>query len=306
MNVNKNFQTILEKIIMEEFGMNVNSDNLIKWLFKTNAVRVCPKNQPFWYTSGTIGPFYINTHFLYGSEEKANELLKLIDREKENTSICSAKVLEETLNNYNSDEIYRSLINQMIEFIKQNINIDEVDYISGGERRDWFFSLIIAKLLDKPHITINKDLTSVVFQEGKVEEVNNLDGKNVLHIADLITEASSFERAWIPAISNKGGNIKWSVVVVDRKQGGEKVLNGFNIKSYAMVGVDVDLFEKALDMGMISEEQFEMIKEYIKNPKESMANFLKKNPEFIEQALNSDDRTKERVKLMLDKNIYEL
>lgn len=291
---------------MEEFGMNVNSDNLIKWLFKTNAVRVCPKNQPFWYTSGTIGPFYINTHFLYGSEEKANELLKLIDREKENTSICSAKVLEETLNNYNSDEIYRSLINQMIEFIKQNINIDEVDYISGGERRDWFFSLIIAKLLDKPHITINKDLTSVVFQEGKVEEVNNLDGKNVLHIADLITEASSFERAWIPAISNKGGNIKWSVVVVDRKQGGEKVLNGFNIKSYAMVGVDVDLFEKALDMGMISEEQFEMIKEYIKNPKESMANFLKKNPEFIEQALNSDDRTKERVKLMLDKNIYEL
>lgn len=284
--------------------MNVNTDNLIKWLFKTDAVRVCPQNQPFWYTSGTIGPFYINTHFLYGSEEKSNKLLKVIDMEKENIFSCSAKVLEETLKNYESDEIYKSLIDQMIEFIKQNIDIEEIDYISGGERRDWFFSLIIAKLLDKPHITIYKDLTAVIYYNGKAEEVGNLDGKNVLHIADLITEASSYERAWIPAISNKGGNIKWSVVVVDRKQGGEKVLNNFNIKSYAMIGVDIELFEKALNMGMINEKQFEMIKEYIKNPKESMANFLKQHPEFIEQALNSDDKTKERAKLMLEKNIY--
>jgi len=289
---------------MEEYKMNVNTDNLIKWLFETDAVRVCPQNQPFWYTSGTIGPFYINTHFLYGSEEKANKLLKVIDMEKENIFSCSSKVLEETLKNYESDEIYKSLIDQMIEFIKQNINIEEVDYISGGERRDWFFSLIVAKFLDKPHITIYKDLTSVIYYNGKAEEVGNLDGKNVLHIADLITEASSYERAWIPAISNKGGNIKWSVVVVDRKQGGEKVLNNFNIKSYAMIGVDIELFEKALNMGMINEKQFEMIKEYIKNPKESMANFLKQHPEFIEQALNSDDKTKERAKLMLEKNIY--
>lgn len=284
--------------------MNVNSDNLIKWLFETDAVRVCPQNKPFWYTSGTIGPFYINTHFLYGSEEKANQLLKIINAEKENISGCSEKVLEETLNNYKNDKIYKSLIDQMIEFIKQNIDIEEVDFISGGERRDWFFSLIIAKILDKPHITIFKDLTCVVYQNGKAEEISDLGGKNVLHIADLITEASSYERAWIPAVSNKGGNIKWSVVVVDRKQGGEKVLNNFNIKSFAMVGVDADLFAKALDMGMINEKQFEMIKEYINNPKESMANFLKQKPEFLEQALNSDEKTKERAKLMLEKNIY--
>jgi len=147
-------------------------------------------------------------------------------------------------------------------------------------------------------------LNSVIFYNGKAEEVVDLGSKNVLHVADLITEASSYERAWIPAISNKGGNIRWSVVVVDRKQGGEQVLNNFNIKSFAMIGVDIQLFEKALDMGMINENQFEMIKEYIKNPKESMANFLKQNPQFLEQALNSDDKTKERARLMLEKNIY--
>jgi hypothetical protein len=64
------------------------NEKLVNWLFETNAVRVCPQDRPFWYTSGTIGPYYINTHFLYGSEEKANSLLKLIDSEKANVFTC--------------------------------------------------------------------------------------------------------------------------------------------------------------------------------------------------------------------------
>ena len=39
---------------------------IVSWLFETDAVRVCPEGQPFWYTSGKLGPFYINTQFLYG------------------------------------------------------------------------------------------------------------------------------------------------------------------------------------------------------------------------------------------------
>ena len=33
---------------------------IVSWLFETDAVRVCPEGQPFWYTSGKLGPFYIN------------------------------------------------------------------------------------------------------------------------------------------------------------------------------------------------------------------------------------------------------
>lgn len=44
---------------------------IISWLFETDAVRVCPEGHPFWYTSGKLGPFYINTQFLYGSEAAA-------------------------------------------------------------------------------------------------------------------------------------------------------------------------------------------------------------------------------------------
>ena len=38
-------------------------------LFETNAFRVCEENKPFWYTSGKIGPYFINADYLYGSEE---------------------------------------------------------------------------------------------------------------------------------------------------------------------------------------------------------------------------------------------
>ncbi|NTV90616.1 MAG: orotate phosphoribosyltransferase, partial [Clostridiales bacterium] len=118
-------------------------DKLLNWLFQTDAVRVCPENRPFWYTSGTIGPYYINTHFLYGSEAKAEELLKAIDVYKENKLDCPSKVLWKVRQNYEEDEVFRGLIDSMVSFIKRNMDVSEIDYISGGERRDWFFSSIV-------------------------------------------------------------------------------------------------------------------------------------------------------------------
>ena len=35
--------------------------HLVTYLFETRAIRVCPKDKLFWYTSGKIGPYYINT-----------------------------------------------------------------------------------------------------------------------------------------------------------------------------------------------------------------------------------------------------
>jgi orotate phosphoribosyltransferase len=284
----------------------MNNEKLLKWLFETNAIRVCPQDKPFWYTSGTIGPYYINTHFLYGSEEKANKLLAFIDREKENVLKCPERILEETMKNYQSDAIYQGLIDEMCAFIKNNIDVNEIEYISGGERRDWFFSLIIAKFLNKPHITIYKDLAAVVSIDGKTEELRKLNGESVLHIADLITEASSYERAWIPAIKNNGGRIKWSVVVVDRKQGGGELLKSYDVESFSMVDIDIGLFRRVLDMGLINKEQFDMIERYILDPKESMAEFLRKNPDFIKEALAADDKTRERAKLCIEKDFYGL
>jgi len=282
------------------------NEKIISWLFETKAIRVCPQDKPFWYTSGTIGPYYINTHFLYGSEEKANKLLKLIDECKEDKLSCSAKILTATLQNYNEDSIYKGLIDSMCGYIKDNIKLAKIGCISGGERRDWFFSLIIAKMLDLPHVTIFKDLDSVLFYNGIASEAKGLDGKGVLHIADLITEASSYERAWIPAINNLKGVMRQSLVVVDRKQGGAELLNANGVKSHSMVEIGKGLFDTALNLGLIGKEQYEMIMGYIDNPHESMKAFLKNNPDFLEQALNSGDKSAERARLCVEKNIYGL
>ncbi|HOJ10814.1 MAG TPA: orotate phosphoribosyltransferase [Clostridiales bacterium] len=282
------------------------SNKLVQWLFKTDALRVSSADKPFWYTSGTIGPYYINTHFLYGSEKKATELLEFINEAKEDICSFPLKLTELLWENYNKDAIFKGLIDHMCIFIKNNININEVDYISGGERRDWFFSFLVAQLLEKPHLTIYKDLSINEFYKNKVNTITDLQNKNVLHIADLVTEASSYERAWIPAINRINGIIKWSVVVVDRKQGGKELLARMGVNLYPMVCIDRGTFDNALNMGLIDEKQYNMIIDFINDPKGSMKRFLIGNPDFLENALTSGGKDAERAKLCIEKNIYGL
>ncbi len=281
-------------------------NKLIKWLFRTDAVRVCPENKPFWYTSSKIGPYYINTHFLYGSEEKANNLLKVIDVCKENKMDCSEIILELTRKNFETDEIFRGLISSMCEYIKSNFDIKNIDYISGGERRDWFFSLIIADMLNIPHITIFKDLSAVLYKDGKSSEIKDIKNGNVLHIADIITEASSYTRAWIPAIQALNGNLKYSLVVIDRLQGGTEKLNSAGVESHALMNVDKVLFDGALEGKHITEKQHEMLMKYLDRPTETMRAFLVEHPEFMENSLKADPKTAERARICVEQNIYGL
>ena len=282
--------------------------DIMSYLFETNAIRFCEENKPFWYTSGKIGPYFINTHFIYGSEKEANELLSFIDESLSDKMTLPKKVFDKVLKQYNENKIYHDVIEHIKSYIEENIDINEIDYISGGERRDWFFSNIIAYLLNKPHITIYKDLSTVEsnFDFTQTKEVSSLEGKKVLHVADLITVASSYIRAWIPAIKNLGANILWSCVVVDRMQGGKEKLEAEGVKSLSLVNVDTNLFKSALDMGIINKNQLDLLNKFFESPDECMREFLINHPEFIENALNSDEKTKKRAQLLVDNNLYNL
>lgn len=284
----------------------MDNSQLIAWLFETNAIRVCPDNKPFWYTSSKIGPYYINTHFLYGSEEKANKLLKVIDVCKENKNQCSEIILELAQKNFETDKIFKGLITLMCDYIQANFDLNKIQYISGGERRDWFFSLMIAKILRIPHITIFKDLTAVLFKDGISTEIEDIKNENVLHIADIITEASSYTRAWIPAIQALNGNLKYSLVVVDRLQGGAEKLNNAGVESHALMNVDKKLFDGALEGGHITSLQHDMLMNYLNDPNETMRTFLIEHPSFLEDSLKSDAKTSERAKICIEQDIYRL
>lgn len=282
-------------------------EELVDSLFTTKAVKVCEKNNPFWYTSNKIGPYYINTHFLFGNEEKANSLLKFIDNAVTEKETCSEKLLTLTLDNYESDPIYKNLIDNMISYIHDFIGTDTFEYVSGGERRDWFFSLIIAYKLEKPHLTLFKDLSQAVYLPETVNhDICTSQTPRMLHIADIITEASSYTRAWIPAVRNFGGTITKSLVVIDRLQGGKENLNANGVESHALANADSMLFDQALQKNLIDSNQYSLVLDFIQNPYDSMRSFLINHPEFLEEALNSDPRTAMRAKICVEEDLYNL
>lgn len=281
-------------------------NNIKNFLFETKALKICPQDKPFWYTSGKIGPYFINAHFMYGSEENSAQLLSLIDEVKDKPFECPKVILEKTIKNYEENAIYKEVIDSMLKIAKDDIGVENIDYISGGERRDWFFSLLVAYKLQKPHITIFKDLTCVLtdYDGNNAQNLPSIEGKNSLHVADLITVASSYERAWIPAIKEHNGNIKWSIAVVDRLQGGKEILANQGVKSYTLVDMDKSLFDTALETNVINKSQYDMVINFINDPDGSMKEFVKLHPEFIENALNSDEKTAGRAKLCLEKGFY--
>ena len=282
--------------------------DLANYLFKTNAIRFCEENKPFWYTSGKIGPYFINTHFVYGSEKEASDFLAYIDECLADKMSLPEKIFKKVLAQYNQNEIYYNVINHMKEVIEKSIDLSTVDYISGGERRDWFFSNIISFLLKKPHLTIYKDLSIVCSNSDftSTQPITDINGKNVLHIADLVTVASSYIRAWIPALKSINGIMKYSCVVVDRMQGGREKIEAEGVKFYSLINVDNSLFEMAYNKGIINKNQLEMLKGFFKNPDETMKKFLISHPEFLKNALNSDEKTVKRAKLLIDGNLYGL
>ena len=192
-------------------------NTIVEALFATKAVRVAPEDTPFWYTSGKLGPFFINTHFLLENEAAAGEVLKRIEKViAENKLTAPEEIFDMMLAYYNKGGTFKMVSDKLAEAASKL----DFDYISGGERRDYFFSMMPAYLLKKPHLTVYKDMTSVYSEviDGPSVDSKEVDlkGKKALHIADLITEASSYERAWVPVIKELGSTITDTIAVVDR------------------------------------------------------------------------------------------
>ena len=282
--------------------------DIISYLFETKAVKFCEENKPFFLTSGMISPYFVNTHFLYGNEKEATEFLAYIDTLLVDRINLPRKVFEKVSLQYENNHIFKFTIDAMIKAIKDNINVDEIDYISGGERRDWYFSNMIAYLLKKPHLTLFKDLEAYVspYDFSSTEKVTNLSEKTVLNASDLVTAASNYVRSWIPAIKNLNGKLLWTCYVVDRRQGGTEVLEKENIKTIPLACVDDSLFRKAFDLNIINESQLQMLEGFYHNPYDTMREFLINHPEFLKNALHSDEKTVKRAKLLIDGNLYNL
>ena len=272
---------------------------IVSWLFETDAVRVCPEGQPFWYTSGKLGPFYINTQFLYGSEAAANALLKTIEEACAGEKLAFYdKVWADVSAQLDSCPIFSQLIDLLTEEAKKL----DVDFISGGERRDFFFSMPVAKKLGMGHLSIFKDLSCVYTDANGVSmdaDKAGLAGKKSVHIADLITDASSYIRAWIPAVEALGAKIEYSLAVVDRDQGGSKILADAGCPLTTLITIKPELFEQAKALGRVTEAQVELVNSFIADPDKFMHDFLVAHPDFLDGEIAKGGKSAQRAELCI-------
>ncbi|MDI9490513.1 MAG: orotate phosphoribosyltransferase [Clostridiaceae bacterium] len=269
-------------------------------LFATEAFRVCPEDQPFWYTSGLFGPYYINTHFLFGSESEAKLLLRFIEKmaESQNRKYLCKELATLCKAQYEKSAIYRSVIDSAVEAVSE---ID-CDFISGGERRDYFFSIELARHLNKPHLALFKD-NQAWYSKSVLEKSSRLDDKqeqkpdlgNALHVADLITEASSYTRNWINSVQAAGGKISDTLAIVDRCQGGVNLLEKLDINVQSLVQISPALFADALTKDLISNTQEKLLLDYYADPYQFVRSFLAGHPNFLVEQEKLDPKTAERV-----------
>ena len=272
---------------------------IISWLFETDAVRVCPEGQPFWNTSGKLGPFYINTQFLYGSEAAANSLLKTIEEACAGEKLAFYdKVWADISAQLASCPIYAQLIDLLTEAAAKL----DVDFVSGGERRDFFFSMPVARKLGLGHLSIFKDLSCVYTDKDGVSmdaAQAGLAGKKSVHIADLITVASSYIRAWIPAVESLGARIAYSLAVVDRDQGGSDILAKAGCPLTTLVTIKPELFEQAKALGRVTDAQVALVNSFIADPDKFMHDFLVAHPDFLASEIAKGGKSAQRAELCI-------
>ena len=289
-------------------------DKVFSWLLEAGALQISEPQNPFWYTSGAIGPYFVNTHYLLNGMKVANDLLKKIDLNKERYVDCAILVSKYVHDQYvNNNAIYSSFIDGLTSYIEEYFSLNEIQYISGGERRDWFFSIILAHKLKLPHlyiyksgkIVLGKHESFLLLDENKLPE--DLKGKKVLHIVDLTTQASSYLKYWIPFLKKYELEMKSTLTIVDRGEGGLENLAARNIKAKAVVSISTDTFDRAYDLNQISYDQTQMVLNYIKDPSGTMKDFLLNNPSFIEKSVNNkDEKISTRALRCLKENIYDL
>tara|TARA_Y100000310_G_scaffold297347_1_gene330270 strand:- start:330 stop:1097 length:768 start_codon:yes stop_codon:yes gene_type:complete len=129
---------------------------------------------------------------------------------------------------------------------------DLEDYvISGGESRDWVFSFAVAKNLFLPSVMLYKD--------GRI--LGDMEGKEVLHVADLNNEGSSVRDSWKPMIEKAGGKINNIFFYVDRMESGVQVMEDLGLESHSVVPLDEHAWDYLKSKGVVDETTYKNLRE---------------------------------------------
>ncbi len=173
------------------------------------------------------------------------------------------------------------IANLFVDAMKWKIEDEDIEFdlVAGGVTAGVPYSERLAGSLDEPSIYI-RDKAKGYGKSAQIEGSEDLEGKKVLLIEDLITTGGS-KLDFIEGVERAGGTVEDCLVVFNRKQGGEKTLKKKDVELHSVITLP-ELVEYGLEKDKISEEEAESLMDYIRDPEAWEEKFLKKNPGWEE------------------------
>ena len=275
---------------------------ILRYIHETGAVAVWNHNTGplFWYAAGVPGPFYVNTEKVVGaklSEELLHGITDIIAT-TDNADKCAEKLNTLILGAHDSAPQYQNVIQALADRIQRDFPADRYDVISGGERRDWIFSIPVAKLLNKPHLFLYKNKQSYCATPVTARQ-------RALHVADLINNAASYFDAWLPILSAAELTCVGTACINTRGNVGLNRLDDAGYKVTALNHIDIEFFRQSYQAGLIDVETLEELTTYFRSDAEWAVRYLLDKPTFF-TAGALDAKSKERLNAFIRNDPWRL
>ncbi len=258
-------------------------NRLLQRLIESEAIRVRKDSLdlPFWYTSGRPGPFYINVENLVGPSvgdllTRITALLATdVDRAAKATAIWS--IIDGELER---DTRYQEAMALLTDFYGA-LEASSPAVVSGGERRDWFFSIPLARALKLPHLFLFKDGgQQLVDEKGRPLE-DMPTGTRVLHVSDIVNTAASYFRCWLPTLRRLEAVCDETLTVAVRATEGANKLEDAGVRILTPIQFDATVVREAAQLGLITEFTRDEIALYFDSPEQWTRQLLRESGAII-------------------------
>ena len=270
-------------------------NDLLKLIHDTRAVSLWDraKGPVFWYAANVPGPFYVNTEKVIGADlsEKLLREITAIVAGTVDAEARAGQLNHVVLESFKHTPSWQRLVATMIARARAEFAQQDFTMISGGERRDWLFSIPFAHVCNAPHLFLFKNKT--VFSEQPVKA-----GERVLHVSDLINNAASFFDLWQPVLGGIHLGCVGNLCVAVRGENGLKRLADAGQKTVGMVTIDADFFRRLHAADLISRETFEEISVFLAAPRDWAAQYLVGRSELFD-AQGCDAKSFERLRAFI-------
>ena len=259
--------------------MIYSQDELLKLILETDALSIWnhEKGPVFWYAANVPGPFYVNTEKLIGPE-LSERMLREITGIAVGTLDAQARAeqLEGViLEAFNASPLWQKLIATLMDAARKEFGGKGCSFISGGERRDWLFSIPFAHVAELPHLYLFKNKETYCDHPIK-------PGQHVIHVSDLINNAASFFDLWQPMLRAAELNCLGNVCVNVRGMNGLKRLEEAGEKVVSLMTLDTAFFQKLHAADLISREVFEEIAVFLVSSKDWASQYLLDKPTLFD------------------------